>query len=134
MTDFTYLPDEGLVDALIMEIADLLRRLIEHGEAGSTDPLRLPLSPSRLTLDHCLGQGEIAVLLDAAGRSTIRETSFPGVWWTTHADDTGRVIAMLIEVAFVPHIVRADIDDVARGCQRLPGATNAARRARRTVA
>jgi hydrogenase-1 operon protein HyaF len=120
MTDFTYLPDEGLVDALIMEIADLLRRLIEHGEAGSTDPLRLPLSPSRL--------------LDAAGRSTIRETSFPGVWWTTHADDTGRVIAMLIEVAFVPHIVRADIDDVARGCQRLPGATNAARRARRTVA
>jgi hypothetical protein len=35
MTDFTYLPDEGLVDALIMEIADLLRRLIEHGEAAS---------------------------------------------------------------------------------------------------
>jgi hydrogenase-1 operon protein HyaF len=134
MTDFTFLADDGLVDALIMEIAGLLRRLIEDDEAGSIDLLGLPLSPSCLAaLNDCLGQGEVEVQLDAAGRSTIRETGFPGVWWTTHADAAGRVIAMLIEVAFVPAIVRAPLDDVTRGYQRLPKVTNAARHARRTV-
>jgi hydrogenase-1 operon protein HyaF len=139
MTDFRFLADDGLVDglvdALLMEVAGLLRQLIEHGEAGSIDLLGLPLSPSCVAaLEKRLGQGEITVLLDAAGRSEIRETGFPGVWWTRHADETGRVIAMLIEVAFVPDILRADIDDVTHGCQRLPGCTSAASHARRTPA
>jgi hydrogenase-1 operon protein HyaF len=134
MTDFTFLADDGLVDALIMEIAGLLRRLIEDGEAGTIDLLGLPLSPSCLAaLNDCLGQGEIEVQLDAAGRSTIRETGFPGVWWTTHADEAGRVVAMLIEVAYVPAIVQAPLDDVTRGYERLPNVTNAARHALRTV-
>ena len=94
MTDFNFLADDGLVDALIVEIAGLLRRLIEDGEEGSIDLLGLPLSPSCLAaLERRLGQGEIEVQLDAAGRSKIRETGFPGVWWTTHADEAGRVIA-----------------------------------------
>jgi hydrogenase-1 operon protein HyaF len=126
MTDFSFLADDRLVDSLITEIAGLLRRLIEQDEAGSIDLLGLPLSPSCLAaLSECLGQGEIAVQLDAAGRSTIRETGFPGVWWTTHADKAGRIVAMLIEVAFVPDIVRVPRDDVTRGFQRLPNVTRA---------
>jgi hydrogenase-1 operon protein HyaF len=135
MTDFTLLADDGLVDALIMEITGLLQRLIEHGEEGSIDLLGLPLSSSCIaSLDQRLGQGEVTVLLEAGGRSEIRETSFPGVWWTKHSDEAGRVIAMLIEAAIVPAILRADIDDVIRGYQRLHGCTNVALRANRRVA
>lgn len=135
MTDFSFLADDVLIDALIVEIGDLLRQLIEHGKEGSIDLLGMPLSPSCLAgLEQRLGRGEISVLLDAAGRSEIQETSFPGVWWTRHADETGQVIATLIEVTFVPDIVRANLDDMTRGHQRLLGSTKLARRPARTAA
>jgi hydrogenase-1 operon protein HyaF len=131
MTDFSFLADDALVDALIMEIAGLLRTLIETGEAGSIDLLGLPLSPSCVaSLELRLGHGEVTVRLDAAGQSEIRETGFPGVWWTQHSNESGRVVALLIEVGLVPEILKADIDDIVRGCQRLPAATNVALRAR----
>ena len=62
MTDFSFLADDGLVDALIMEIAGLLRRLIEHGEAGSIDFSAFRLSPSCVaSLEQRLGHGEVTV-------------------------------------------------------------------------
>ncbi len=129
MTDFSFLADDVLVDALIMEIAGLLGRLIEDGETGSIDLLGLPLSESCLAaLDRRLGQGEVKVRLDAAGHSEIRETAFPGVWWTRHNDEGGRVVAMLVEVTFVPAIVRADIDDMRLAYRRLPECTSVAAR------
>jgi hydrogenase-1 operon protein HyaF len=135
MTDFSLLADDGIVDALIMEITGLLQRLVEHGEEGSIDLLGLPLSSSCVaSLDQCLGQGEITVLLQAGGGSEIRETDFPGVWWTKHIDEAGRVIAMLIEVAVVPAILGADINDMISGYQRLRGCTHVARRADRRTA
>jgi hydrogenase-1 operon protein HyaF len=113
-----------------MEIGDRLRRLIEHDEAGCIDLLGLPLSPSCLAaLEQRLGTGEIAVRMQAAGNSEIRETGFPGVWWTRHHDEAGRLVATLIEVAFVPDILRADIDEVTRGYRRLPQVTHVAIRA-----
>ncbi len=127
MTGLAALADDAVVDALLMEVAALLGRLIEHGEPGSIDLRGLPLSPSCLAnLEQRLGRGEVAIHLDAAGHSEIRETDFPGVWWTCHADEAGRVIARQIEVASVPDIVRADAADMARGLRRLPHATHAA--------
>jgi hydrogenase-1 operon protein HyaF len=129
MTDFSFLADDVLVDALIMEVSGLLRRLIEQGEPGSIDLLGMPLSPSCLAaLDQRLGKGEVKVSLDAAGQSTIHETAFPGVWWSSHADEAGRVVAMLIEVTSVPDIVRADIEDMRLAYRRLPGCTSVAQR------
>jgi len=128
------LADDGLVDALLTEIAGLLRRLIDHGEAGAIDLLGLPLSPSCIaSLEERLGRGEVTVQLEAAGRSDIHETSFPGVWWARHASESGRLIALLIEVAIVPRILQATIEDVANGLQRLPGSTNFALHRRRAV-
>jgi hydrogenase-1 operon protein HyaF len=134
MTDLNFLADDGLVDTLTIEIGDLLRRLLDQGEQGAIDLLGLPLSPSCVAaLEQRLGQGEITAVLDAAGRSELRETGFPGVWWTRHADEKGRVVAMLIEVAFVPEILRANIGDIALGCERLAGATHVARRQARAA-
>jgi hydrogenase-1 operon protein HyaF len=130
MTDYSFLADDGLVDALLTEVAGLLHRLLEHGEAGSIDLRGLPLSARCVgTLKQRLGKGEVIVLLAAAGHSEIHETSFPGVWWTQHADEAGRVVATLIEVAVVPAIVCANVDDMRRALDRLPKATNFARRA-----
>ena len=110
MTDFNLPGDDGLVDALLVEVAGLLERLIAHGEEGAIDLLGLPLSPAALAmLDQRLGHGEVDVRINACGLSEIHETRFPGVWWTQHADEDGRVVARLIEVAFVPNILHADI-------------------------
>ncbi len=127
MTDLASLADDRLVDALLMETSALLARLISHGEAGSIDLRGLPLSADcMLDLEQRLGTGEISIRLNAAGRSDIHETSFPGVWWTRHADEAGRVIALLIEVTPVPDILRADPVDMAGGLARLPDATHLA--------
>jgi hydrogenase-1 operon protein HyaF len=127
--------DDSLVDALILEVHGLLQRLIARGEAGAIDLFGLPLSASCVSeLEEQLGRGEITVRLDAAGHSEIRETGFAGVWWTRHEDEAGRVIALLIEVALVPEIIRADIGDVMRGARHLPSRTNFARHTARTTA
>jgi len=125
MRDFNFLADDGLVDALLMEVADLLHNLVAHQRQGSVDLLGLPLSAGCLAaLEQRLGHGEVTATLCSGGESQIRETSFPGVWWTTHADETGRITAMLIEVADVPDILRAARPDMERGHARLLQSTN----------
>jgi hydrogenase-1 operon protein HyaF len=125
MIDPASFSDDGLVDALLMEVAGMLGRLIDRGETATVDLRGLPLSPACISdLENRLGHGEISVQLDAAGRSKIHETGFPGVWWTRHCDEAGRLIALLIEVATVPDILRADAVDMADSLQRLVGATH----------
>jgi hydrogenase-1 operon protein HyaF len=116
---------DGLVDALLMEVAALLENFLAHKRPGIIDLLGLPLSAACLAaLEERLGEGEISVLLRVSGESHIRETRFPGVWWTRHLDETGRVVALLIEVADVPEILRADAVDMQHGLRRLGEATN----------
>jgi hydrogenase-1 operon protein HyaF len=125
MTGLSSFSDDGLVDALLMEVAGMLGRLIDRGETATVDLRGLPLSPACITdLENRLGRGEVSVQLDAAGRSDIHETGFPGVWLTRHSDEAGRLIALLIEVATVPDILCADPADMAASLQRLAGATH----------
>ena len=125
MRDFNFLSDDGLVDALVIEITGLLEILIIGSINGSIDLLGLPLSASCLvSLEQRLGKGEVVAVLTAAGKSEFRETNFPGVWWSSHADETGRIVAMLIDVALIPQILLADMEDVRVGHQRLIKATN----------
>jgi len=133
LKNFNFLADDGLVDTLLTEVADLLENFLAHGRSGSIDLLGLPLSASCLAaLDQRLGHGEISATIRVSGESETRETAFPGVWWTSHADEAGRVIAMLIEVADVPDILRAGKADMARGRIRLRETTSFAK-ARRTA-
>jgi hydrogenase-1 operon protein HyaF len=113
MRDFNFLADDTLVDALLAEISTLMENLVDRNISGSIDLLGLPLSAACLALlEQRLGTGEINVTLTAAGKSEIHETSFAGVWWSSHADETGRIVAMLIDVALVPEILKSSIDDV----------------------
>jgi hydrogenase-1 operon protein HyaF len=124
MRDFNFLADDTLVDALLAEIAGLMENLAARNISGSIDLLGLPLSAACLALlEQRLGTGEITATLTAAGSSEIRETSFSGVWWSSHSDETGRIVAMLIDVALVPELLKADIDDVRLSHRRLLEAT-----------
>lgn len=105
---------------LLREISELLRRLLETGETGAIDLSALPLTPADLDwLQEKLGEGEIAVTLQANGESTLNETACPGVWWIEHRNVHGAVATQLIEVAFVPELVKAHPKDIEIGSEYL---------------
>ncbi len=110
----------GNAPPLLRELAELLRNLLETGESSAIDLSALPLTPADLDwLQEKLGQGEIAVTLQANGESTLNETACPGVWWVTHRNEQDTVTAQFIEVAFVPELVKAHPRDVETGWEHL---------------
>ena len=105
---------------LLHELAEGVRRLLESGETAAIDLSALPLTPADLDwLRDKLGQGEIAVTLNARGESTFNETACPGVWWVTHYHENGAIIAQFIEVTFVPELVKSHPQDVEIGLEYL---------------
>ena len=112
----------GNASVLLREIADRVRRLIDTGETSAIDLLAMPLNASDLDwLRERLGAGEIRITLEADGESTLNETSCPGVWWVMHHNPGGGVMSAFIEVTPVPELVKAHMDDVRGGLERLEG-------------
>ncbi|ODU01692.1 hydrogenase expression/formation C-terminal domain-containing protein [Thiobacillus sp. 65-1402] len=110
----------GNAPPLLRELAAGVRRLLETGESSAIDLSALPLTPADLDwLQEKLGSGEISVILQAGGVSTLNETACPGIWWVTHRNEQGAVTAQFIEVAFVPELVKAAPQDVAIGQEYL---------------
>jgi hydrogenase-1 operon protein HyaF len=110
----------GNAPPLLREISELLRRLLESGETAAIDLSALPLTPPDLDWLHDkLGEGEIAVTLQASGESTLNETACPGVWWITHRNEQGAVTSQFIEVTLVPELVKAHPQDVEIGREHL---------------
>jgi hydrogenase-1 operon protein HyaF len=112
-------PDAGLsgnARPLLMEIAEMVRTLLDTGKTAAIDLSALPLTPAdKEWLKARLGRGEIHVTLEADGRSTLDETACPGVWWVTHLDGRERIIAEFIEVTPVPDLVKAHPQDMKTG-------------------
>ena len=110
----------GNAPPLLRELLEQVKRLLESGESSAIDLSALPLTPADLDwLREKLGEGEIAVTLQASGESTLNETACPGVWWVTHHNEQGAVTSQFIEVAFVPELVKAHPQDVALGQETL---------------
>lgn len=110
----------GQAEAVLTEISEILEHLLETGEEASIDLHGLPLSPAdRVWLDEQLGRGEVEINLDAGGSSVLTETAFSGVWKVVHRDVDERVVAELIEVAYVPDIVRPTKADIKKSYERL---------------
>ena len=104
--------------AVLSEIATALARLAETGEETTIDLKSLPLSPDDLArLGELLGE--------VAGRSEVRETGFSGVWWIRHLGLGDEVALEEIAITFVPEILHAHPDDVARAARRLAEAVTA---------
>lgn len=110
----------GNAPVLLREIAELVRHLLDGGEASAIDLRAMPLTPADLDwLHETLGQGQVVATLEAEGESTLSETVCPGVWWVTHRNEQGAVVSEFIEVTFVPELLEAHPDDVEIGLEHL---------------
>ena len=110
----------GNVSALLSEIAAHLERLIASGETSLIDLKSLPFAPGEYEqLRQTLGQGEVTAHIDAIGPSEIIETQYPGVWWLTHYNVEGDIVADMIEIAPIPNILQSQPEDVRAGLDRL---------------
>ncbi len=118
-------PDSGLSGnawPLMMEIAEMVRDLMDTGETAAIDLSALPLTPAdKDWLKERLGSGQIHVTMDAEGLSTLDETACPGVWWITHRDTRDKVLSEFIEVTLVPELIMAHPEDIKIGLEYLEG-------------
>jgi hydrogenase-1 operon protein HyaF len=116
-------PDDysvGNISALLAEIATLLEKFIATGEAAEIDLKSLPMGALEYEqLRLALGQGEVAANLEAIGPSEIIETKYPGVWWVTHYNVEGDIVADLIEIARIPSLLQSQPEDMQAGLERL---------------
>lgn len=116
-------PDDllsGQAEAVLSEVAEMLGHLLEEGGEDSIDLRGLPLTQAdRDWLDEQLGRGEVTIELQAGGASVLYETAYPGVWKVVHRDLQDRVLVELIEVAWVPAIIRANPEEVRSGYEEL---------------
>ncbi len=110
----------GSVDALLNEISTRLARFVAIGETSMIDLKSLPFSPDEYEgLRTSLGRGEASARLETIGDSELYETHYPGVWWVTHYNVEGDVVADLLEIAAVPAILHSQPEDVRDGLERL---------------
>lgn len=110
----------GNLRALLTEIAFRLERMVQDGTTSSIDLHSLPFAPGEYeNLRLLLGQGEVTARIEAIGPSEIIETRYPGVWWITHYNVEGDIIANVLEIAFVPNILNSQPEDIHDGLARL---------------
>lgn len=110
----------GNIEPLLHEIGHALERLLADGAASAIDLRSVPLAPGEEErILELLGKGEVRAELEAGGLSTVQETRFAGVWVVTHLNTEGEVIGRLIEICFIPDIVRSQPAEMREGRERL---------------
>ena len=110
----------GNVVPILNEVAHALDRLLDAEEPTIIDLASLPFGPGELEeLETLLGSGELTAELDALGKSRIRETAYPGVWWLEHRNTDGDVVGRYIEVTRTPDILKSQAADITAGRVRL---------------
>jgi hydrogenase-1 operon protein HyaF len=110
----------GGITALLSELANSLDRLSTTDECTTIDLRSLPLSPEdRMQLQQMLGEGEVTATLNAEGESTIRETSFAGIWWVEHRSRDGELVAELLEVTRIPAILASAPDEISAAAEHM---------------
>lgn len=115
----------GNIRALLAEIAAHLEKLDHNGETGMIDLNSLPLAPGEYEqLRQTLGQGEVSARIEAIGPSEIIETRYPGVWWVTHYNVEGDIVADTLEITTMPEIIKSQPEDVHVGLARLKARLN----------
>lgn len=110
----------GNIRALLAEIAARLEKLADKGETGMIDLNSLPFAPGEYEqLRQTLGQGEVSARIEAIGPSEIIETRYSGVWWVTHFNVEGDVVADMLEITYIPEIIMSQPADVCAGLELL---------------
>jgi hydrogenase-1 operon protein HyaF len=110
----------GNVEPLLHEIGHALERLLDRGQPEVIDLRGVPLAPGEEgRILEFLGRGEVSAELDAVGLTTVAESRFAGVWVVTHHDAAGEIIGRLIEITYVPEIIRSQVTEMRESHERL---------------
>jgi hydrogenase-1 operon protein HyaF len=112
----------GNVLPILAQIRYALEKLVSAGESTLIDLRALPFGPGdEAELFGRLGRGEVSAELQALGISRIWETEFPGVWVVDHANPEGERLALHIEIAEFPALLRSQPEDMREALERLDG-------------
>lgn len=110
----------GNLRALLVEIAARLEKLAQQGFTSSIDLNGLPFAPGEYDqLRFLLGEGEVRAYIESIGPSDIIETRYSGVWWVTHYNVEGDIIADSIEITTLPEILKSQPADIEQGLELL---------------
>lgn len=112
--------DSSMVDAVVMELLQLMESYLLTQSAGAVDIKSLPLSGTAYELLKTkLGLGEVNALISVSGDTDVYETAYSGIWWIKHKDMESRVIAEHIEVGRVPAILCSHTEDIKQAKEKL---------------
>jgi len=110
----------GMARSVLAEVARMLDALANGGRSDAIDLRSLPLTDAdRAELRELLGEGEVRVELDIAGRSTVHETAYAGAWWVRHYGAGDKVASEEIAICPVPEILKSPEADVRAAASRL---------------
>lgn len=111
----------AITKTLLHEIHGLLKTLLETGQKGTLDLRALPAlgEDGYQFLKEQLGLGEISARLQSFGRSEIQETAYSGIWWVTHYNQDDAILTEIIEVDFLPEILKSPKEDAVLSQTRL---------------
>jgi hydrogenase-1 operon protein HyaF len=110
----------GNVAPILHEVIHALDRLLDVDEPTVIDLASLPFGPGELDqLEERLGIGELTAELNALGKSIIRETAYPGVWWLEHRNTEGDIVGRYIEITRTPAILMSQDADIGAGRAQL---------------
>ena len=106
-----------IAKTLLHELQAMLKTLLDTGQNGTLDLRALPAlgEDGYQFLKEKLGLGEVSAHIQSFGRSEIQETAYPGIWWVSHYNQDDDILTELIEVNFLPELLKSPRDDVALG-------------------
>lgn len=119
-------PIEGTVEAwgnslpILHEIRHGLKRLVANGESTKIDLHSIPFGPGdEEQLLAMLGKGEVEANVDALGPTRVWESAIHGVWLVDYRNLDEKRLALHIEIAAVPDLLRAQPQDIQDGIDTL---------------
>lgn len=106
--------------AILHEIRHGLKRLADTGESTKIDLNAIPFGPGdEERLVELLGTGEVQADVDALGPTRVRETGIAGVWLVDYRNLDDQRLALHVEVATVPDILRSQPQDFPEAIGKL---------------
>ena len=94
----------------------LVSPLAGHAQGAKAPKAAGPAEPVDLNRADA---DELTAELDALGKSLIRETAYPGVWWVEHRNAADEIVGRFLEITRTPEILLSQDADIAAGRARL---------------
>lgn len=111
---------DPMIGALLSEVSAKLAELVKTGSTFRIDLRRLPLPAGGTpALREFFGSGQVEATFKGMGSCHFSETGVAGVWWGQQHNTSGDLVGEFVEIAYFPHLLRCETDEVERGMKDL---------------